>query len=55
MAGYGCVRTYARLLKDKQAIELLTKTYNDEKETDKKLTMLSKDINVEALDSEESE
>jgi ferritin-like metal-binding protein YciE len=55
MAGYGCVRTYARLLKEKQAVELLTKTYNDEKETDKKLTMLSKDINVEALDSEESE
>jgi ferritin-like metal-binding protein YciE len=49
MAGYGCVRAYARLLKEREAVVLLTKTYDEEKETDKKLTMLSKDINVEAM------
>jgi ferritin-like metal-binding protein YciE len=48
MAGYGCVRAYARLLKERQAVALLTKTYNEEKATDKKLTALSKAINVEA-------
>jgi ferritin-like metal-binding protein YciE len=55
MAGYGCVRAYARLLKERQAVALLTKTYNEEKETDRKLTTLAKDINVEAMDAEESE
>jgi len=52
MAGYGCVRAYARLLKERQAVALLTQTYNEEKETDKKLTMLSKAINVEAADTD---
>jgi ferritin-like metal-binding protein YciE len=52
MAGYGCVRSYARLLKEKQAVVLLTQTYNEEKETDKKLTLLSKNINVQAMDTE---
>lgn len=52
MAGYGCVRAYARLLKERQAVALLTRTYDEEKETDKKLTTLSKGINVEAADTE---
>src|ERR1700678_126331 len=52
MAGYGCARAYARLLKESQAVALLTRTYNEEKETDKKLTTLSKEINVEAADAE---
>ena len=55
MAGYGCVRSYARLLKERPAGALLTQTYNEEKETDKKLTLLSKDINVEAMDTGDSE
>jgi ferritin-like metal-binding protein YciE len=55
MAGYGCVRAYARLLKERKAVALLTKTYNEEKETDKKLTVLSADINVEAAKAEESD
>ena len=54
MAGYGCVRAYARLLKERQAVALLTKTYEEEKETDKKLTMLSKDINLEARDADDA-
>ena len=53
MAGYGCVRTYARLLKEREAVKLLTKTYKEEKETDKRLTKLSATINVEAMDTEE--
>jgi ferritin-like metal-binding protein YciE len=53
MAGYGCVRSYARLLKERQAVALLTQTYNEEKETDKKLTLLSRNMNVEAMDTEE--
>jgi ferritin-like metal-binding protein YciE len=52
MAGYGCVRAYARLLKEHQAVRLLTQTFNEEKETDKNLTLLSKAINVEAADTE---
>jgi ferritin-like metal-binding protein YciE len=52
MAGYGCVRAYARLLKESQAVALLTRTYNEGKETDKKLTTLSKEIKVEAADAE---
>jgi ferritin-like metal-binding protein YciE len=55
MAGYGCVRAYARLLKERQAVALLTKTYNEEKETDKKLTVLSTEINVEAAEAKESD
>jgi ferritin-like metal-binding protein YciE len=55
MAGYGCVRSYARLLKQREAVTLLTKTYQEEKETDKKLTTLSAAINVEAMDTEEAE
>ncbi len=53
MAGHGCVRFYARLLKERHALAILTETYNEEKEADRKLTMLSKDINEEAMDAEE--
>ena len=54
IAGYGCVRAYAELLGDDQAATLLTSTLEEEKETDEKLTQLSRSINVEAADSEES-
>ena len=37
MAGYGCVRTYASLLGDKKAADLLEKTLQEEKEADKTL------------------
>jgi ferritin-like metal-binding protein YciE len=55
IAGYGCVRTYADLLGDNQAVSLLDKTLAEEKDTDKKLTLLAKQINVDAMDSEEGE
>jgi ferritin-like metal-binding protein YciE len=48
IAGYGCVRTYAQLLKKGKAVQLLQQTLNEEGETDKALTKLAKNINVEA-------
>jgi len=50
IAGYGTVRTYARLLKDEAAARLLQQTLDEEGETDKKLTRLAESgINVEAV------
>ncbi len=52
MAGYGCVRTYAKLLGAMKAMKLLDQTLAEEKETDSKLTKPSEKINVEALEAE---
>ncbi len=49
IAGYGCVRTYATLLGDQEAAGLLAETLEEEKETDKRLTELAGQINVEAM------
>lgn len=54
IAGYGCVRTYAKLLNEKDAVTLLEKTLNEEKETDSKLTKLAEAINVEAMNAEQA-
>jgi ferritin-like metal-binding protein YciE len=49
IAGYGCVRTYARLLGDDNAAELLRETLDEEVAADKILTELAETtINVEA-------
>jgi len=48
MAGYGCVRTYAKLLGETKAATLLQQTLDEEGAADKKLTQLSSQINVEA-------
>ena len=49
MAGYGCARTYAELLRDRQGAQLLQTTLMEELATDKKLTKLAKSvINVAA-------
>jgi ferritin-like metal-binding protein YciE len=49
IAGYGCVRTYARLLGDEQSARLLQQTLDEEGQTDKKLTDLAERlINIEA-------
>jgi ferritin-like metal-binding protein YciE len=49
MAGYGCVRTFARLLGYEDAAELLQETLDEERAADKKLTELAETIiNVEA-------
>ncbi len=51
MAGYGCVRTFARLLGYDKAADLLQETLDEEGEADKKLTELAETvINVEAMD-----
>jgi ferritin-like metal-binding protein YciE len=52
MAGYGTARTYAELLGQNQASELLQQTLDEEKEADQKLTELASDINVDALEGE---
>ncbi len=49
MAGYGSVRTFARLLGDEEAADLLQETLDEEEAADKKLTELAETtINVEA-------
>ncbi|WP_088255313.1 ferritin-like domain-containing protein [Fimbriiglobus ruber] len=49
MAGYGCVRTFAKLLGYEDAEELLQATLDEEGEADQKLTELAETvINVEA-------
>ena len=55
IAGYGCVRTYAKLLGETRAVALLEKTLQEEKETDVKLTELAEQINLEALEGEVQE
>ncbi len=50
MAGYGCARTFARLLGDTEAADLLQQTLDEEGEADKKLTDIAESaINVEAM------
>ena len=50
IAGYGCVKTYARLLGRDEDAQLLQQTENEEGQTDKLLTQLAERvINVDAL------
>jgi ferritin-like metal-binding protein YciE len=51
IAGYGTAATYAELLGDEQAQELLQATLDEEKETDEKLTELSESINIDAAET----
>jgi ferritin-like metal-binding protein YciE len=55
IAGYGCVRTYAKLLGNTDAMRLLQQTLDDEGETDKALTKLAESINVDAIEPEDVE
>lgn len=59
IAAYGTVREFAKLLGESHAESLLSQTLEEEKETDRKLTELAKEINRQALEessgSEESE
>ncbi len=48
IAGYGCVRTYAELLGEKEAVNLLQQILDEEKQTDEKLSALARKINVKA-------
>jgi ferritin-like metal-binding protein YciE len=55
IAGYGTVRTFASLLEDDEAVELLEQTLEEEKETDQKLTEIAESINLEAQGQEDQE
>ena len=56
IAGYGCARTYAELLGDRQGARLLDTTLREEADTDKKLTKLAKSlINVKAKKAPKSQ
>lgn len=56
MAGYGCVRTYARLLGQDDHAALLQQTLDEEKDTDELLTELAESsINIEAEEGGEEE
>jgi ferritin-like metal-binding protein YciE len=51
IAGYGTVRTFAELLGEEDAVNLLQQTLDEEKETDEKLTELAKELNAQAMNS----
>jgi ferritin-like metal-binding protein YciE len=55
ISGYGTVRTFANLLGEDEAVSLLQKTLDEEKETDSKLNQLAENINVEAEEAEAGE
>src|SRR5579885_1273805 len=54
IAAYGCVRTYAELLQNRQAVDLLEQTLQEEKDADEKLSELAQQINLEAQAPEEA-
>lgn len=49
IASYGCAKTYARLLGYNEIEELLEATQEEESSADEKLTILSEDLNKEAM------
>lgn len=48
IAAYGTVRTFAGILGENEAVQLLNETLQEEKETDEKLTALAANINIRA-------
>jgi ferritin-like metal-binding protein YciE len=55
MAGYGCVRTFARLLGHNEAADLLQETLDEEGAADKKLTELAETVINAAAESPDEE
>ena len=51
IAGYGTVRSYAEMLGDSEAVNLLQRTLDEEKETDDKLTEIAKECNEQAMNA----
>ena len=49
MAAYGCVREYANLLGQKEVVDLLEKTLEEEKAADKKLGSIAEQVNSGAM------
>jgi ferritin-like metal-binding protein YciE len=52
IAAYGTVREFAKILDEPKHASLLEETLNEEKETDEKLTNLSREINTQAIEEE---
>ena len=50
IAAYGTVREFAKILDEPRHASLLGETLNEEKETDQKLTDVSKEINTLAIE-----
>ena len=50
IAAYGTVREFAKILDQPKHASLLEETLNEEKETDEKLTDLSRQINIQAIE-----
>jgi ferritin-like metal-binding protein YciE len=48
IAAYGTLATYAKMLGNEEALDLLTETLEEEKETDEKLTGIASEINLVA-------
>ena len=46
IAGYGCVRTYAKILGHTDAAKTLQTTLDEEAATDKKLTVIAEKLNL---------
>lgn len=55
IASYGCAKTYARLLGLSEVEELLEETQQEESAADEKLTAISEELNVEAMEPAETE
>src|SRR5215469_13407557 len=50
IAGYGTARTFATLLEEDEASDLLQRTLDEEKEADEKLTEIAEAVNVSATE-----
>lgn len=56
IASYGCVRTWAKLLGEDEARQLIEETLEEEKAADDKLTQIARALsNEKAMDSDEEE
>jgi ferritin-like metal-binding protein YciE len=55
IATYGCLRTWAEMLDESNAVKLLQKTLDEEAAADEKLTEIARSIKPEAIDDEDEE
>lgn len=55
IAGYGCARTLAELSGEDKVAKILQETLDEEGETDKKLTEIALELNLEAVAAGEDE
>lgn len=54
MAGYGTARTYAEMLGNRQAAQVLEEILEEEKAADEKLSAIAKSVNAEAMEQGEN-